>query len=113
VPRLDVGIRFVRGDGVYAFWQTSAWEQGDIEDLEGPATVTFHFTTNYFSAAEYQVTVYCANGWDLQNNYPYSEVFDRRINMLTFRILPAYPGLDFGQVNARVPVSISRKPCAG
>lgn len=110
VPRLDVGIRLMRGDGVYAFWQTSAWERGDIEDLEGEATVTFHFTTNYFSAGEYHVTVYCANGWDLQNNYPYSEVFDRRINMLTFRILPAHPGLDFGQVNARVPVSISRRP---
>lgn len=107
-PAVDVGIKILRSDGVYVFWQSNGLTNQPIENFDGSASVKFCFRDNYLSAGEYYVTAYCANGWDLATNYPYSEVFDRRVNALTFAVQRETSALDFGQINQRVPVVIER-----
>jgi lipopolysaccharide transport system ATP-binding protein len=108
MPLVSVGVKILRADGSYVFWQPSGWGDNNLEQLDGSATVTFHFTQNYFSSGEYHVSAYCSDGWDPKKNYPYNEVFDRRVGMLTFRVLREFPAIDFGQVNIKVPVSYIR-----
>jgi lipopolysaccharide transport system ATP-binding protein len=106
----DVGIRIIRSDGVYVFWQSSGLEAANFTDLEGKHTVSFVFDRNCLSSGEYNVSSYVANGWDFPQNYPYSEVFDRKINCLQFRVRNEHPGLDFGVLNIRVPVTYTKDP---
>lgn len=108
-PSVDVGIKLMRGDGVYMFWQSNGLADQPLDDFSGSATVTFRFLDNCLSAGEYFVTAYCANGWNLGNNYPYSEVFDRRVNALAFAVQREMLALDFGCINQRVPVVIERR----
>jgi lipopolysaccharide transport system ATP-binding protein len=104
----DVGIKLMRTDGVYAFWQSSGMDaKGNLRDFEGRRIVTFCFDENLFGAGDYLVTAYAANGWDAVENYPYSEVFCRSVNALKFSIRPELDGLDFGQVNYRARVEVS------
>lgn len=104
----DVCIKIMRSDGVYVFWQSSGMTGQNISDFSGSRTVTFDFSNNVLGAGSYQVSAYSANGWVFPGNYPYSEVFDRKVNLLQFSILPAEPILDFGVLNLRVPVSVSQ-----
>jgi ABC-type polysaccharide/polyol phosphate transport system ATPase subunit len=104
VPIVDVGIKIMRADGVYVFWQSSGCDYQNLHDIEGKVTVYFKFHQNYLSAGEYHVSAYCANGWDIKNNYPYSEVFARKVSNLKFKVNNEFPGLDFGLLNQRVPV---------
>ena len=108
VQRVSVGVKILRSDSTYVFWQPSGWDNNNILDLDGKADVTFHFAENYFSSGEYHVSVYCSDGWDPDHNYPYAEVFDRRVGLLTFRVQREFPAIDFGQINVRVPVSYIR-----
>ena len=103
-PQVDVGIKIMRSDGVYVFWQSSGIDGNNLHDVEGIVTVRFLFHENYLAAGEYEISVYCANGWDLSSNYPYSEVFDRQVNGCKFSVQREFPMLDFGQINMRVPV---------
>ncbi len=107
-PQVDVGIKVLRSDGAYVFWQSSGLDRQAIEDMTGTVRVRFRFDANYFSAGEYHLTAYCANGWDPDHNYPYSEVFDRKVNACTFAVQREFPALDFGQINQRVAVSVER-----
>ncbi len=104
-PIADVGIRVNRSDGVYVFWQTSGLDSPNFRNLDGKYKVSFVFGNNLFSSGEYHVSASVANGWDFPANYPYSEVFDRKINCMKFTVQNRYPGLDFGVMNVRVPVS--------
>jgi ABC-type polysaccharide/polyol phosphate transport system ATPase subunit len=104
VPRADVGIKIIKSDGTYVFWQSSGMNQNNLENFIGKATISFLFNDNYFSGGEYYISAYCANGWDIKQNYPYSEVYDRKVNAYKFIINREYPLLDFGQINLRVPV---------
>jgi lipopolysaccharide transport system ATP-binding protein len=108
VQAVSVGLKILRSDGTYVFWQPSGWDNNNLQDLDGAATATFHFTQNYFSSGDYQVSVYCSDGWDPKRNYPYKEVFDRRVGLLTFSVLREFPAIDFGQLNMKVAVSYVR-----
>lgn len=103
----DVGIRIIRSDGVYVFWQSSGLTGENLNNVDGSKLVRFVFKENPFPAGEYLVSAYIANGWDFPSNYPYSEVFDRKINALKFSVRHEWPGLDFGAVNMRVPIVYS------
>jgi lipopolysaccharide transport system ATP-binding protein len=106
VPLLDVGLRFMRSDGVYAFWQSSGETGGNLRDVDGERTVRFNFDPNLFGAGEYAIAVYLANGYDPETNYPYSEVFDRRVNELRLTVLPKHREIDFGVLNQKVAVTV-------
>jgi lipopolysaccharide transport system ATP-binding protein len=112
-PRTDVLITIYRSDGVYVFWQSSGMNEVEpydtsrnLRDISGSVSVHFIFNHNYFNAGEYHIHAYCANGWDMLNNLPQSEVFDVKINAYKFTVLPEFniQNMDFGQINMRVPV---------
>jgi len=105
VTTADVGIKVMRSDGVYFFWQSSGLVGIEIRDLSGKATIIFKFLDNCFPAGEYQLSAYIANGWDFPANYPYSEVFDRKVAALKFSVRKEFQKLDFGAINMRVPVT--------
>jgi lipopolysaccharide transport system ATP-binding protein len=107
VPLADVGLKLTRSDGIYAFWQSSGFTR-NLEDLSDEAVVRFVFAENPFGAGDYLVNALVANGWDIERNYPYSEVFSRRIGVLSFNIAPEHPGLDMGVVNVRARIEIER-----
>lgn len=105
VAAVDVGIKIMRSDGVYFFWQSSGLVGVEIRELSGRAVINFDFGDNYFPAGEYQVTAYISNEWDFPTNYPYSVVFDRKVAELRFSVRKEFPELDFGAINMRVPVT--------
>jgi lipopolysaccharide transport system ATP-binding protein len=108
LSEVDVGIKFTRSDGVYAFWQSSGLAGQNIDHPSGDVEVHFVFERNVFGAGDYALTAYVANGWDFPANYPYSEVYDRKVGCLQFKVLPAVPGLDMGIINQRVKVRIRK-----
>lgn len=101
----DVGIKVMRADGVYVFWQSSGLDGHNLTNLKSNTFVVFHFDENYFPGGDYQLSVYAANGWNYPENYPYSEVYERKVGILNFTVRKEIPGLDFGAVNQRVQVS--------
>ena len=105
IPCLDVGIKINRSDGYYVFWQSSGFNDNNLINFQGEKTVCFIFEKNYFPAGEYEVSAYCANGWNWPDNYPYTEVFTRRVSELKFTVRHEFPGLDFGLINMRVPIT--------
>jgi lipopolysaccharide transport system ATP-binding protein len=108
VEKMDVGIKVMRSDGVYVFWQSAGFIGQEIQNtVTGDFEVEFNFTDNIFGAGEYVVTVYVANQWSFPANYPYSEVYDRKVGDLQFKIIPEIPGLDMGLLNQRVDVKLS------
>ena len=102
---LDVGIKINRSDGYYVFWQSSGFNDNNLINFQGEKTVCFIFEKNYFPAGEYEVSAYCANGWNWPDNYPYTEVFTRKVSELKFTVRHEFPGLDFGLINMRVPIT--------
>lgn len=101
----DVGIKIMRSDGVYMFWQSSGLNGENLANLESNTSVIFHFDENHLPGGDYQLSVYVANGWNFPANYPYSEVYERKVGVLNFTVRKEVPGLDFGAINQRVPVS--------
>jgi lipopolysaccharide transport system ATP-binding protein len=110
VPRVDVGVKLTRFDGTYVFWQSSGQGGQNLLDFEGTAVVVFSFEPNFLGAGEFLLTVGCHDGWDLGNNYPYAQVFDRRVNACTFSVRRQDPRLDRGVINVDVPVKVIREP---
>lgn len=106
VPLADVWLKFVRADGFYTFWQSSGQVGENLEDVEGEKVVTFRFDPNIFGAGDYEVEVDVANGFDVERNWPHSQVFDRKVNALKFTVVRRWKLLMFGPVNARFPVSV-------
>ena len=109
-PLIDVGLRIVRADGVYIFWQSSGMVGGHIHDLEGTATVAFRFDVGYLGAGRYLLSTSVHNGWDIDRNYPYSDVFSRRLNAAELVIVRSEPRLDLGVLAITVPVRVDRAP---
>jgi len=104
----DVGIKFTRVDGTYVFWQSSGQVGGNFAGSPGQVQFRFNFEPNVFGAGEFYLNAYVANGWDYPGNYPYSQVFARRVNAASFRILPRRSDVDVGVINQTVRVDISR-----
>jgi len=106
VEQIDVGIKILRDDGVYVFWQSSGFVGQQIGNLIGNFNVEFDFTENNLGSGSYVLTAYVANVWDFPANYPYSEVYDRKVGIMQFKVLPESAGLDMGLINQRVPCRI-------
>ena len=106
VPRVDIGIKITRSDGVYVFWQSSGLVGQRVEDVDGDFEVEFGFAENNLGSGDYTLTAYVANEWDFPANYPYSEVYDRKVSCLQFKVLPLVSGLDMGLLNQRATVSV-------
>jgi ABC-type polysaccharide/polyol phosphate transport system ATPase subunit len=106
VEKADVLIQINRSDGVYVFWQSSGMDAENLTNVLGEVTASFLFDPNCFNAGEYLVNAFCANGWDMLNNYPHSHIFDSRLGILKFTVNREFdvPYMDFGQINMRVPV---------
>ena len=102
----DVGIKIIRADGVYVFWQSSGMAGANLLAPRGRTQVRFKFDENPLGAGEYSVSAHVSNGWRYPNNYPYSEVFARVVGGATFRVVPEMKDLDFGVLNVRVPVAV-------
>src|SRR4029079_18466 len=102
----DVRVRFVRADGFYVFWQSSGQVGQNIENLAGDRAVTFRFDPNVFGAGDYEVEAVVANGFDIERNWPHTQVFDRRINALKFTVGREWRLLMLGSVNYRFPVDV-------
>ena len=106
VELADVGIKLTRADGVYTFWQSSGQVEANLENAIGERTFRFIFKENLLGAGEYLVNAHVTNGWNFPENYPYTRVYARGIDVLRFKILPENNELDFGILNIRVPVEI-------
>jgi lipopolysaccharide transport system ATP-binding protein len=107
VPVTDVWVKLTRSDGVYVFWQSSGqWEEGNLRNLEGTVVVRFEFEPNIFGPGDYELDVTTANGFNLERNWPHSQVFDRRVGALKFTVARERKLVMMGPVNYRFPVSI-------
>lgn len=106
VRRLDAILKIMRVDGFYIFWQTSGQVGIFAEDFEGETTFVFDFDPNLFGAGDYEITVDLGNGFDLDENFPHSEIYDRRVNALAFTVAREWSVLMFGPVNHRFPVRL-------
>ena len=107
-PGVSVNINIIRSDGAYVFYQPSGLEGRNIVDFEGRSEIRFHFDPNPFGSGEYEVNLFAVNAfsWD---NIPPSEIYDRSIGKLLFRVHLARP-IPFGLVNLVVPVSVQLHP---
>jgi hypothetical protein len=110
VPLADVLIKFIRTDGFYVFWQSSGQSGANLASLAGQKDVTFHFDPNLFGAGDYEVSIDVANGFDIERNWPHSQVFDRRVGALRFTVAREWPLLMLGPVNHCFPVTVSDGP---
>ena len=108
MPGVSVNINIIRSDGAYVFYQPSGLDGHNIVDFEGRSDVVFHFDPNPFGAGEYEINMFAVNAfsWD---NIPPSEIFDRSVGKLVFRVHQARP-IPFGLVNLVVPVSVHLDP---
>lgn len=107
VPIADVWVHLNSSDGVYVFWQSSGqWEEGNLRELEGTAVVRFQFEPNIFGPGDYELDVATANGFDADENWPHSQVFDRRIGVLKFTVARERKLVGMGPVNHRFPIYI-------
>jgi ABC-type polysaccharide/polyol phosphate transport system ATPase subunit len=102
----DVGLKLTRADGVYAFWQSSGMVGSNVENACGEMVFKFAFNDNLFGAGEYFANAHVTNGWKYPDNYPYSKVYARVVNALSFRIVPEFNELDLGILNQRVSVVV-------
>jgi ABC-type polysaccharide/polyol phosphate transport system ATPase subunit len=107
IEGVDVGIKIMRSDGIYVFWQSSGLVGRQIENVCEDLEVDFIFFENVFGSGDYALTAYVANKWDFPGNYPYSEIYDRKVGCLHFKIMPEIPRIDMGLINQRVEVRIS------
>jgi lipopolysaccharide transport system ATP-binding protein len=108
VPLVDVGVKIMRVDGVYVFWQSSGMAGQNLRDVGGRVEVAFRFDPNCIGSGRYLVSSSCHNGWDIETNYPYQHVFARRVNACELVVTRRDPRLDLGQVNMIVPVTVTR-----
>lgn len=104
---VDCGIKLTRMDGTYTFWQSSGQVDANLVRPTGKKTFIFRFEDNVLGAAEYYINTHITNGWMFPENYPYSQLFARKINAAIFRVVPEFNGLDFGVLNKRVKVDIA------
>ena len=102
----DVSLKIMRNDGYYVFWQSSGQVGSNIEDFKGDKLVTFVFDPNLIGAGDYELTVEVQNGFDVEANFPYSRVYDRKVAILKFTVDREWQILMLGPVNHRFPVLV-------
>jgi lipopolysaccharide transport system ATP-binding protein len=107
VPVADVALKIMRTDGYYVFWQSSGQVGANIVDFEGERLVSFAFEPNLIGAGDYELTVEVQNGFDVETNFPYSRVYDRKVALVKFVVEREWPLLMLGPVNHRFPVKIT------
>ena len=100
----DVWVKIVRIDGVYIFWQSSGQAGKNLVDVLGECEVEFSFDPNLFGAGEYEVTIDVGNGYDIERNFPHSQVFDRAVNAVRFTVSREWKMLNLGPLNHVFPV---------
>jgi lipopolysaccharide transport system ATP-binding protein len=106
---VDVGLKISRADGTYVFWQSSGLVGQNIRrQSPGQSICTFKFHQNVLGAGEYAISIVLGNEWSYPDNYPYSRIYHRAIDILRFRIMRELEGVDFGVVNMRVPIEIEQ-----
>ena len=66
----------------------------------GEYIIRFVFSENLLGAGEYFVSVHVTDGWRYPENYPYAQVFARKINALSFRVAPEMAEVDMGVLNS-------------
>jgi lipopolysaccharide transport system ATP-binding protein len=106
VPKLDAILKLMRQDGFYVFSQTSAQVGVVAADFEGETSFVFHFEPNLFGAGDYELTVDLGNGFDIDSNFPHSEIYDRQVGALKFTVTREWKLLMNGPVNYRFPVEL-------
>jgi lipopolysaccharide transport system ATP-binding protein len=109
VPKADLGLVITRSDGVYVFWESSDMDGQALREVEGEVTVCFIFQNSHIAHGSYYVDVVCGDTLDPMNRFRYNEVFDAKFRACTFTIKQRVPGLDFGLLYLRVPVSVTRQ----
>ena len=102
----DVAVRFIRSDGIYCYWMSSGMNGGNLKDATGDRIVRFHFDENVFGAGDYHITVHVNNGWQYPDNYPYSHVYCREIDILKLRVKAKLSALDMGIVNQKARITV-------
>jgi hypothetical protein len=107
LPGVSVNLNIIRSDGAYVFFQPSGLEDRNIVGHVGKAEVVFHFDPNPFGAGDYEINVFATNAFEWLNCPP-SDIYDRRIAAVLFKVNLARP-ISFGLLNFIVPVSISLK----
>jgi len=55
---------------------------------------------------DYELTVEIQNGFDVEQNFPYSRVYDRRVAMLKFTVEREWKLLMLGPLNHQFPVLV-------
>jgi lipopolysaccharide transport system ATP-binding protein len=108
LPEISVNLNIIRSDGVYVFYQPSGLNDNNIREFEGKSNVIFRFDPNPFGYGDYEVNVFATNGFSW-NNIPPSEIIDRSVGNLLFKVNLARP-ISFGLVNLLVPVSVELHP---
>jgi lipopolysaccharide transport system ATP-binding protein len=106
VPIFDVSLKLMRTDGYYVFWQSSGQVGHNIEDFTGDKLVSFVFDPNLIGAGDYELTVEIQNGFDVENNFPYSRVYDRKVAILRFTVDREWGLLMLGPLNHRFRVVV-------
>jgi lipopolysaccharide transport system ATP-binding protein len=101
---VSVNLNIIRSDGAYVFYQPSGLDDRNIVNFRGRSEVRFRFDPNPFGCGDYEANVFATNGFSWQN-IPPSEIFDRSVGNLVFRVNLARP-ISFGLINLIVPVSI-------
>jgi hypothetical protein len=104
---VDVGLKLTRTDGMYIFWQSSGQAGKNLVDVEGTCRVRFRFEPNIFGAGDYHVQIDLGNGYDVERNFPQSEIFDRRVDALRFTVTREWPILNLGPLNYVFPVHVT------
>jgi lipopolysaccharide transport system ATP-binding protein len=106
VPCADVWLKIVRLDGTYIFWESSGQAGKNLVDVEGECEVDFIFDPNFIGAGEYEITIDIGNGYDVENNFPHSQVYDRVVNAVRFTVDREWPILNLGPLNHVFPVEV-------
>ena len=78
----------------------------NVENPTGERVFKFLFSENYFGAGEYFTNAHVTSGWSYPQNYPYSHVYSRVVNALSFQVVPELNEVDFGVLNQRVEVVV-------
>lgn len=105
-PMYDVGINIKRADGVYTFWYTTAVNKDPVPQHIGMVRAEFIFDPNLFAAGEYGIDCFTTNGFDIENNFPQSEVFDRHMNCRSFSVKRKFPLLFVGLINQPIETKL-------
>ncbi len=109
VPLCDVALKIVRVDGFYVFWQSSGQVGENIPSFTGERDVVYDNDPNASGAGDYELTVEVGNGFDVERNFPYSEIYDRRVNAVKFTVEREWKILMLGPVNYRFPVRVEHR----